>query len=105
MLKEEEIKKLVERIVSRIQPDKIIIFGSYAKNTATNKSDLDLLIIKETHLPMSLRDEEIRPLLSNLLIRIDVHFYTPEEVEEYGSEEYSFVHSIMKTGKVLYEKK
>ena len=104
MLTEEEIKKLVEKIVSRIRPDKVIVFGSYTKGSATNRSDLDLFIIKDTHLPMSHRDEEIRPFLSNLLIGVDVHVYTPEEVEEYGSEEYSFVHSVLKTGKVVYEK-
>lgn len=66
------------------------------------KSDLDLFVIKDTHLPMSQRDLEIRPFLSNLLIGVDVHVYTPEEVEEYGAEEYSFVHSVMKTGRVIY---
>ena len=105
MLKEEEIKKLVDKIVNRIRPDKVIVFGSYAKGIATNRSDLDLFIIKDTHLPMSKRNEDIRPLLSNLLIGVDVHVYTPEEVEEYGSEEYSFVHSVLKTGKVVYEQK
>ena len=103
MLKEEEIKKMVDRIVSRIQPEKVIVFGSYAKGKATNRSDLDLFIIKDTHLPMSQRDQEIRPFLSNLLIGVDIHVYTPEEVEEYGAEEYSFVHSVMKTGRVVYE--
>lgn len=104
MLKEEEIKKLVDKIVNRIRPDKVIIFGSYAKGLATYKSDLDLFIIKDTHLPMSKRNEDIRHLLSNLIIGVDVHVYTPEEVEEYGSEEYSFVNSVLKTGKVVYER-
>ncbi|MDZ4795828.1 MAG: nucleotidyltransferase domain-containing protein [Bacteroidota bacterium] len=103
MLTKEEINKLVEKIVSRIRPDKVIVFGSYAKGLATYKSDLDLFIIKDTHLPMSHRDEEIRPFLSNLITGVDVHVYTPEEVEEYGSEEYSFVHSVLKTGKIIYE--
>ena len=105
MLKEEEIKKLVNKIVSRIRPDKVIVFGSYAKGLATYKSDLDLFIIKDTNLPMSKRNEEIWPLLSNLLIGVDVHVYTQEEVEEYGIEEYSFVHSVLKTGKIVYEQK
>jgi 2-keto-3-deoxy-galactonokinase len=58
----------------------------------TNRSGLNLFIIKATHLPMSKRAEEVRSFLLNLLIGVDVHIYTPEEVEEYGIEEYSFVH-------------
>ena len=104
MLTEAEINKLVEKIVQRIQPNKVIVFGSYAKGTATYKSDLDLFIIKDTPLPMINRYEEIKPILHSLLISVDVHVYTPEEVNEYGLEEYSFVHSVLKTGKVIYEK-
>ena len=103
MLTETEINILVEKIVQRLQPDKVIVFGSYAKGKATAKSDLDIFVIKETHLPMKKRNEEIKPILSNFLISVDVHVYTPEEVEAYGLEPYSFVESVLKTGKVLYE--
>jgi predicted nucleotidyltransferase len=104
MLKEEEIRNLVDKIVNRIQPDKVIVFGSYAKGNATSRSDLDLFVIKNTYLPMSLRDHEIRPILSNLLIGVDVHVYTPEEMEVYGAEEYSFAHTVLQTGKIWYER-
>ena len=103
MLTEAEIKIIIERIVSQVRPDKIIIFGSYAKGKATYKSDLDLFIIKNTHLPMVQRNEEIRSVLSTLFVGIDVHVYTQEEVEEYGSEKYSFIYSVLKTGVVMYE--
>jgi uncharacterized protein len=104
MLNEADIKKLVERIVKCVEPDKVIMFGSYAKGIATNKSDLDLFIIKDTPLPMKQRNEELLPIVNKLLIEVDVHVYTPEEVQEYGSEKYSFVHSVLKTGKVIYRK-
>ena len=104
MLTDEEINILIEKIVQRIGPIKVIVFGSYAKGTATYKSDLDIFIVKDSHMPMKYRAEELRPILSNLLVSVDIHVYTPEEVEEYGSEEYSFIHSVMKTGKVYFER-
>lgn len=104
MLTEKEIAKLIDRIVTRIQPQKIIIFGSYAKEKATIKSDLDILVIKETELPMANRADDLKPILSNSLIPVDVHIYTPEEVEEYGKEQFSFINSILKTGRLIYEK-
>jgi len=104
MLTEKEIAKLIDRIATRIQPQKIIIFGSYAKEKATIKSDLDILVIKETELPMANRADDLKPILSNSLIPVDVHIYTPEEVEEYGKEQFSFINSILKTGRIVYEK-
>jgi uncharacterized protein len=102
MLKPNEIDNLIRRIVERIQPRQVIIFGSYAKGTATIKSDLDLFVIKETHLPMSHRADDLLPLLSGVLIPVDVHVYTPEEVEEYGKEPFSFVSSVLVTGKTVF---
>ncbi|HIE26576.1 TPA: nucleotidyltransferase domain-containing protein [Candidatus Poribacteria bacterium] len=42
----ELIQEVVERIVSAIDPDKIILFGSFANGKPHEYSDLDLFIIK-----------------------------------------------------------
>ena len=104
MLTPTEIDTLVRRIVARIQPQKVIIFGSYAKGTATIKSDLDIFVIKETDLPMANRADNLKPMLSHVLIQVDIHIYTLEEVEEYGQEQFSFVNSILKSGITVFEK-
>jgi len=104
MLTPNEINNLVRQIVMRIQPQKVIIFGSYAKGTATIKSDLDIFVIKETALPMAKRADDLKPMLSHSLIPIDIHIYTPEEVEEYGKELFSFIHSVLNSGKTVFEK-
>jgi predicted nucleotidyltransferase len=41
------IDKIVPLIVSLVSPDQIILFGSYARGDNTEKSDIDLLIIKK----------------------------------------------------------
>jgi predicted nucleotidyltransferase len=41
------IDKIVSMIVSLASPDQIILFGSYARGDNTDKSDIDLLIIKK----------------------------------------------------------
>lgn len=105
MLTPTEIDTLVRRIVARIQPKQVIIFGSYAKGTATIKSDLDIFVIKETDLPMANRADDLKPMLSHALIPVDVHIYTPEEVEEYGKEQFSFVNNILKSGKTVFRNK
>ena len=102
MLTQTEIDKLIQRIVTRIQPQKVMIFGSYAKGTATIKSDLDIFVIKETELPMANRADDLASMLSHALIPVDVHIYTPEEVEAYSQEPFSFVSSILKSGKTVF---
>ena len=41
------IDKIVPIIVSLASPDQIILFGSYARGDNTEKSDIDLLIVKK----------------------------------------------------------
>jgi predicted nucleotidyltransferase len=41
------IDKIIHIIVSLASPDQIILFGSYARGNNTEKSDIDLLVIKK----------------------------------------------------------
>ena len=104
MLSEAEIARLVDHIVERIQPQEVIVFGSYAKGTATSGSDLDLFVIQETELPMADRVEALRPLPSHALVAVDLHVYTPEEVEAYRNDRFSFVHSVLHSGRVAFSR-
>jgi predicted nucleotidyltransferase len=104
MLTASDINAVVQRIVARADPQTVIVFGSYAKGQATSRSDLDLFIIKETPLPMANRADELKAVFLGGLIAVDVHVYTPEEVEAYGQDPTSFVNSILSTGKIVFEK-
>jgi len=46
MISQKTIKQAVSKIVAAAEPCKVILFGSYARNEATEDSDLDLLVIK-----------------------------------------------------------
>jgi predicted nucleotidyltransferase len=100
----DEIDAVVRRIVARVQPEKVILFGSYAKGTPTINSDLDVFVIKQTDVPMANRADDLKPMLANALLPVDVHIYTPEEVEEYGKEQFSFVSSVLKSGRTVFER-
>ncbi|MFQ5456065.1 MAG: nucleotidyltransferase domain-containing protein [Nitrospirota bacterium] len=45
MIDEQILSKIVERLVVRFQPHKIILFGSQARGTADNRSDVDILVV------------------------------------------------------------
>ena len=99
-----KIEAAVRRIVENNNPQKIILFGSYATNNFNEHSDLDLLIIKETNLPSHKRGREIRKNLRGLKIPIDIVVYTPEEIKEWKEERHSFISKILKEGKIIYER-
>jgi predicted nucleotidyltransferase len=103
MLTKDEIDELIRRIVVRSRPTKVIIFGSYAKGTATIHSDLDVFVVTETDLPMARRTDDLEPMLCTVLIPVDLHVYTPQEVEEYAREEFSFVSNVLRWGETIYE--
>ena len=90
--------------MARLHPHKVIIFGSYAKGGATIRSDLDVLVIKDTELPMARRADDLRPLLTRIPVTVDIHVYTPGEVTEYGKERFSFISSILRSGVTVFEK-
>lgn len=93
----DKTKKYAERVVSYMQPKMIVLYGSYAKGTAHEDSDIDIAVIcdslgddflEKAHQLYKLRrgiDSKIEPLLIG------------QENDISG-----FFEEIMKTGKVIY---
>lgn len=104
MIEANKILEIVSRIVIKFNPDKIILFGSYAMGNATNSSDLDLLVIKDTDLPYHKRSFDIHKALIGSMIPMDILVYTSQEFEKEQKEQSSFLNSAIKTSKVLYER-
>jgi predicted nucleotidyltransferase len=104
MIETTKINEIVNRIAIRFNPDKIILFGSYASGNPNNDSDLDLLIIKDTNLPRHRRSFDIQKSLIGSMIPLDILVYTTKEFEQGKKEKSSFLFSAIKTSKILYER-
>jgi uncharacterized protein len=98
------INDITLKIASKFNPEKIILFGSYAQGSADKNSDIDLLIIQDTELPSYKRGNDIRLSLIGTKMPIDILVYTRNEFEREKNDKYSFLSSALKTSKVLYER-
>jgi len=99
------IKYIVDKIVKEIHPDKIILFGSYARSAATKDSDLDLFIIKDG----KIENREIRRKIDLLLFGrrfgVDIIVRKPKEVEANLRDNNPFyVYHIFRDGRVIYDR-
>jgi predicted nucleotidyltransferase len=104
MIGSDKIADIVTKIVSGYNPDKIILFGSYATGKPTEDSDLDLMVIKATDLPRPQRTVQVRKMLYGAMIPIDLIVYTPQEIAESKDNKFSFVSEVLNTGKILYKR-
>ena len=102
ILTEEQIYSMVELIVKKIKPQKVLLFGSYAQGRANSDSDIDLLIVTESKLPRHCRSIEIKKLLKRFQVPKDIIVVTPSEFERYQHLVGTIIRPAVQTGKVLY---
>jgi len=98
----DDIRGIVEQIVSRFHPQKVILFGSYAYGEPTPDSDVDLFVVMETegnplHTAARISGEIDHPFPMDILVE------TPKYLAEALAEKDLFETEVMTNGVVLHE--
>lgn len=93
----EEIKMILQDILKDFAVKKAILFGSYAKNTPTSKSDIDLVIDSEGKLLNIYFYGLLEDLVQKLQKNVDL--FEISEIQK-GSRIYN---DIEKEGVIVYE--
>ncbi len=96
------IDDVVRQIVEKFQPQKIILFGSYARGNPRPESDVDLLVIMNTRLKPVRQEIEICQRI-DYEFGLDLLVYTPEVLTRRIELGDSFLREIIRDGKVVYE--
>jgi predicted nucleotidyltransferase len=108
MVSNDQLASLAERIIQLVEPRQVILFGSQARGTAKDDSDIDLLIVgdRSPGETWSRRREigRIRCNLPSFGVPIDILYFTPEEVERWRDTTNHIVSEALREGKVLYER-
>lgn len=96
----DEVKR---RIVLRFQPQRIILFGSYARGVPGPDSDIDLLIVMDVEGSTRQKANEIDMLMADRRIPMDFIVITPEQYERQKNMVGTIIRQIEREGKVIYE--
>lgn len=101
---EKVLHSITDLIIRCCDPDEILLFGSYAKGNDNPNSDLDILVIGKFTSSRYLRSLEMKDLLDQFPIRIDLHLVTPEEIAMECRKPFTFLKSIQLNSVSLYKK-
>jgi predicted nucleotidyltransferase len=104
ILNEKDLHEIVRRIVALDDPERVYLFGSYAKGSAHEGSDVDLLIVAPSRLPRQHRGKAVKAALSALPCHFDLLYFTAQELADEMKDVYSFISLIMAHGQLVYRK-
>jgi predicted nucleotidyltransferase len=92
------LKDSLDIIVKKLNPEKIILFGSRAKNTNNKSSDFDIAV-ESDKIPGKKEIRELNDLIDEKsgLYTVDIIF-----IDKKGNK---FSEIIKKTGKIIYERR
>lgn len=97
-----EIRAFNDRLVRDYHPLRVVLFGSYARGTATDDSDVDLLVVmpyggKAADVAVDIRLKLRPPFPLDLVVR------RPDQIRERIAMGDSFLREVVASGTILYE--
>ena len=103
MITLEQIREYADRIVKEFDPERIILFGSYANGTQRIDSDVDLLVVmpytgNSVNKSVAILRKTAPAFAVDLLVR------TPDILKKRVAEGDLLMREVMQTGTPLYEK-
>jgi predicted nucleotidyltransferase len=102
MISKDIIDAAVRRLAERFDPEQIILFGSQARGSADERSDLDLLVITQLTGRRRALVLEMDRALRGLGLARDIVVLTPEEFERDREIPGTIARPAAQEGKVLY---
>lgn len=98
-----DIKRMVDRIVERFGPEKVILFGSLARDEGGPDSDVDLLVVMDVEGCKRAKQLELRVSLHDVRVPKDVIVSSPEDFEWRKEIVGTIERVAAREGRVLYD--
>jgi predicted nucleotidyltransferase len=104
---DEVIDRMTRRIVREVDPQRILLFGSWARGEANEHSDVDFLVVEREPfgLDRSRRQEATRiwRCLSEFRVPTDILVYSAGEVAQCKDSSHHVIARALREGRILYE--
>jgi len=104
MISEKIKEQIKNRLVNKFHPKKIILFGSNARGTADDRSDVDILVVSSFEGKRRAVVVEIDRTLRGLGIARDIILLTPKEYDRDKNIPGTIARPAAKEGIALYER-
>jgi uncharacterized protein len=105
MIQKSEIRAYVKRLAQEFNPERVVLFGSYARGKPTRDSDVDLLVIMNHHKRKNIEQAIDIDRRVDYSFPLDLLVRTPREVKRRLALRDVFLLSIIKEGRVMYERR
>ncbi len=104
MISQETLQEATRRLIENFRPQRIILFGSQARGTADDQSDVDLLVVTNFVGKRRTLMVEMDRALRGLGIARDIIVITPEEFERDSEIPGTIARPAAREGRILYER-
>lgn len=104
MINQEILSEITDRLVKGFHPNKIILFGSQARGTADERSDVDILVICPVSGNRRILLMNMYNAFDGMKLPTDIVILTPEEFEIDRQIPGTIARPAWLEGKILYER-
>jgi uncharacterized protein len=96
------IQEFADQIAARFSPERVILFGSHARNEEGPDSDVDILVVLDHNTDNIEKAVEIRIAL-DAAFPLDLFVRRPKDIDERLKMRDYFIREIFEQGKTLYD--
>ena len=105
----DRLSEMVDAMVREVAPERIILFGSRARDEAGPESDIDLLVVDSRAFgPDHSRWSELSKLwdlAARLRMPVDILLYSRDEVERWRDSRNHVIGRALREGRFLYDRR
>jgi len=99
----EQIEEYCHEIVRQLDPELVVLFGSFATGDINEGSDIDIMVVAAFQVSFLDRIKLLLDL-NHFGLPIEPIGYTGEEFQRMRQRETPFITEVMRKGRILYQK-